>query len=133
MSSGDPTKHDMSVDRTNEHISTKVYLMPESFNALRRELDEHYPNVFRWVGYNMVFNAQRFIHQMDSLLDTVTQFDSDNVDGICKRYLDELRVKRGVGRLHTEAEYGANVEMEESVRLARAMNEDGSWIKNKKH
>jgi hypothetical protein len=128
MSKGDPTKHDMSVDRTKEHISTKVYMFPESYNALRRELVDHWPNLWNSpVQYMMWNNGPMFVQAMDLILDTVTQFDTENVDGICKKFLDELRVKRGLSRLHSPAEYNNNDQMELAVRLARAMHEVPPW------
>lgn len=125
----DPTKHDMSKDRTNEHISKKVYMFPESFNALRQEMEANYPNLWAFVGNDMAFNAQRFIHKMDEALDEVTQFDSGNVDGICKKYLDKLRAKRGLLPLHNPSEYFHNQEMEDQVRLARDVHENVSPAK----
>lgn len=128
MSKGDPTKHDMSVDRTKEHISTKVYMFPESYNALRRELMDYWPQFWNTsIQYFMWNNGPMFVETMDKVLDTVTQFDTENVDGICKKFLDELRVKRGLSRLHTHAEYQNNDQMELTVRLARAANEVPPW------
>jgi len=124
----DPTKHDMSVDRSTAHVSEKIYLMPESFNALRRELSEHWPNMWNSpLQYCMAFDGPRFVQLMDSALDTVTQFDSGDVDGMCKKFLDELRVKRGLSRLHNPSEYHNNNAMEQEVRLARAANEVAPW------
>ena len=77
----------------------KVYLMPESYNALRRELDEYYPNLFARVGYVMAFDASTFIEMMDAALDTKTTFDSDKVSAICHKYLNLLRNKRGLSSL----------------------------------
>src|SRR6478752_2174354 len=106
---GDPTKHDPNTD-PKAHISKKVYMFPEAYNALRKELEDNFPHLYQYVGNDMAFNAQRFIHKMDEALDTVTQFDSGNVDGICKRFLDELRKKRGLKPLHNASEYYHNQE-----------------------
>ena len=78
------------------HISEKVYLFPESFNALRTELDTHWPNLFKSVGGPMAFDAVRFVELMDAALDTKTTFDSDKVSAICHKYLNLLRNKRGL-------------------------------------
>lgn len=83
----------------NAHVSDKVYLFPESFNALRTELDQNWPSLFATVGYFMVFDAVRFIELMDAALDTKTTFDSDKVSAICHKYLNLLRNKRGLSSL----------------------------------
>lgn len=88
----------------NANFDQKVYMFPESYNALRRELYEYWPNLFGLVGYAMAFDAVRFIELMDAALDTKTTFDSQKVDGTCKKYLDLLRNKRGLSNLHTAAE-----------------------------
>jgi hypothetical protein len=79
------------------HISDKVYLFPESYNALRREMHDNWPIVFKQVGWYMVFDAVTFIEQMDFICDTKTTFDTQKVSSICHKYLNILRKKRGVG------------------------------------
>ena len=81
------------------HISDKVYLFPESFNALRREMDAHWPSLFAMAGWCMANDAIRFIEIMDAALDTRTTFDSDKVAAICHKYLNLLRNKRGLSSL----------------------------------
>jgi hypothetical protein len=83
----------------NADIFDKTYMFPEEYNALRRELYEHYPNLFMAVGYAMAFDSISFIEMMDAALDTRTTFDSDKVASICKKYLNLLRVKRGVSEI----------------------------------
>jgi hypothetical protein len=122
----DPTNSLAKAD-PNAHISKKVYMFPESYNALRRELEEYFPNLWNSpVQWAMWANAQLFIQIMDEALDTVTQFDSANVDGICKKYLDELRKKRGLLPLHNPHEYFHNQAMEDEVRLARDVHENSN-------
>lgn len=84
----------------NAHISEKVYMFPESYNALRRELDTYYPNLFASVGWPMANDAPTFIEMMDAALDTRTTFDTAKVDSICKKYLNLLRAKRGISAIH---------------------------------
>ena len=86
--------------RPGANFDEKVYLFPESFNALRRELHDYWPNLWQQVGFVMAFDAVVFIELMDAALDTKTTFDSDKVDGICKKYIDLLRNKRGFSGLH---------------------------------
>ena len=89
--------------RAGANFDEKIYWMPESYNALRRELHENWPTLFARVGYAMAFDAPMFIEMMDAALDTKTGFDSDRVDATCKKYLDLLRIKRGVSPLHPTA------------------------------
>lgn len=85
--------------RKNANVDEKVYLFPDSFNALRTELDTYWPTLFARVGYVMAFDAIAFIEMMDGALDTKTTFDSAKVDAISKKYLNLLRNKRGVSSL----------------------------------
>lgn len=82
------------------NFDQKVYMFPESFNALRRELDENWPSLFELVGYAMVADGIRFIELMDAALDTRTTFDTAKVDAIAKKYLNLLRNKRGISSIH---------------------------------
>ncbi len=108
-------------------ISNKVYYMPDSFNALRIELHDHWPTLWEGVQYFMAFDGPQFVEMMNATLDLLTQFDTDNVDGICKRYLDALRDKRGLSPLHNPSEYNVNTTMETNVLTARAENEEAPW------
>ena len=83
----------------NAHISEKTYWFPDSFNALRVELHDNWPNLWSKVGFFMAFDAITFIEQMDAALDTKTTFDSEKVDAICKKYLNLLRNKRGLSSI----------------------------------
>lgn len=96
---------DSEVGRMNKpaapdaHVSDKVYLFPESYNALRIELSEAWPTLWARVGYLMAFDAIAFIEAMDAALDTRTTFDSDKVSAICHKYLNLLRNKRGLSSI----------------------------------
>lgn len=91
-----------------KNFDQKIYMFPESFNALRRELYEHWPTFFMQVNeatgtslaHDMASDAAQFIGVMNGALDLTVQLDTDNIDAICKIFLDELRVKRGLSRLH---------------------------------
>jgi hypothetical protein len=91
-----------------KNFDQKIYMFPESFNALRKELFEHWPTLFMQVNpetgtslaHDMVNNAVQFVGTMNGALDLTVQMDSDNIDAICRTFLDELRVKRGLSRLH---------------------------------
>lgn len=87
-----------------KNFDQKIYLFPDSYNALRKELYTNYPILFQTVNpetgvslaYCMVYDAPQFIAVLNGALDMVIQVDTDNVDYICKKFLNALRVKRGV-------------------------------------
>lgn len=89
------------------HISQKVYLFPEEYNALRRELEDHWATFFHTVNpaigtspaHAMVFDAPTFIGLCNGALDMTVQLDTDNVAGICKQFLNGFRKLRGVSPL----------------------------------
>lgn len=93
--------------RKNDNIDKKVYLFPESFNALRRELDENWREFFHTVNptsgtspaWCMVFDAAQFIGYCNGFTGLSLQMDSENVDGICKTFLNAFRSMRGVGAI----------------------------------
>ena len=88
----------------NDHILEKTYWFPESYNALRIELFQNWPNLWQAVGYVMAYDGPVFCELMDAALDTKTTFDTATVGGICAKYLDLLRNKRGLSDLHTRSE-----------------------------
>lgn len=80
----------------NKNFDEKLYLFPESYNALRRELVEYWPHLWELVGYRMAHLPEEFCEHMNSALDTAVVFDTEAVDFICSTYLSLLRKKRGV-------------------------------------
>lgn len=86
------------------HLSEKLYFFPESFNALRRELEENYPTFFNSINpefgyspaYAMVFNGPQFVGFCNGALEMDVQFDSENIEEICKKFLNGFRQLRGV-------------------------------------
>lgn len=84
---------------TGSDLADKIYMFPESYNALREELCNYYPNLWERVGHAMAFDAITFIELMDAALDLKTTWDSAKVGAICHRYWNELRAKRGLSRL----------------------------------
>lgn len=89
----DPTKW----GRT-KNFDQKIYLFPESYNALRQELYEHWPTVWAGVGWPMAFAANIFVERMNEVCDLRITLDSDRVDAICSAYLQKLWQMRGVTR-----------------------------------
>lgn len=81
---------------TGSDLADKIYMFPESYNALRRELCENYPRLWDIVGHAMAFDAIIFIEYMDDALGIKTTWDSAKVGAICHRYWNELRMKRGL-------------------------------------
>lgn len=84
-------------DKAN--FDQKIYMFPESYNALRTELFNNWPSLWKTVGWPMAFDAITFVEMMDAALDTKTTFDSDKVSSICHKYLNLLRNKRGLSSL----------------------------------
>lgn len=92
----------------NEHISKKTYYFPPSFNALRRELQDHWKDFFETISpltgtspaWCMVFDAPQFIGFMNGFTGLSQQMDSENVEGICFNFLNALRKMRGVSEFN---------------------------------
>lgn len=90
------------------NIDQKVYLFPESFNALRRELEENWREFFHTVNpltntspaWCMVFDAPQFIGYCNGATGLAVQMDSEAVDEICKTFLNAFRKMRGVKEIH---------------------------------
>lgn len=87
-----------------KNLDQKIYLFPEEFNALRRELEENWPTFFTSVNpefgfspaWAMVHNGPQFIGLMNGALDTDVQLDTENIAGTCKIFLNKFRAMRGV-------------------------------------
>lgn len=90
------------------HFSEKIYMFPDSFNALREELQHNWPSFF-WLpnpehggasaGWAMVFDAPLFVAMCNAATDSSVQFDSFAVDKICSTFLNKFRAMRGVGAI----------------------------------
>lgn len=91
-------------NKPTDNFDQKIYMFPESYNALRIELSENWKNLWELAGYPMAYDGIRFCQILDAALDTKTTFDTHTVDGICKKYLDLLRNRRGLSSLHTQSE-----------------------------
>lgn len=88
--------HDMEHQASSKNFDQKIYLFPESFNALRSELCQNWPELWKLVGWPMAFAANIFIEQMNDALDLNVVLDSSKVDAICTEYLQALLKLRGV-------------------------------------
>lgn len=82
-----------------KNFDQKIYMFPEEYLALRRELSENHPELWQAVGYYMAFNGPMFVFTMNAILDMKLQFDTDKVAAICKEYLNRLRKHRGLSEL----------------------------------
>jgi len=99
---------DLSALAPKKNFDQKIYLFPEEFNALRRELEQYWPAFFTSVnpefGYSpawaMVHNGPQFIGLMNGALDMDLQLDTENIAGICKAYLNKMRAMRGVSPIN---------------------------------
>lgn len=94
------TEHDLSVPESRKSFDQKIYLMPESFNALRRELMEEWPELWALVSYRMAYRAEEFVELMNEGLQMNQRFDTHNVNNICKAYLNKLRNNRGLSSIN---------------------------------
>lgn len=84
------------VENKQANFDQKIYMMPESYNALRRELMQNWPNLWAMAGYYMAFQAEDFIAIMNGATDLKLQFDTQAVDWTCQQYLTKLRQMRGL-------------------------------------
>lgn len=81
------------------HITEKIYLFPESYNALRRELHDNWPSLWMLVGWAMAHQAETFVEIMNDALDLKLQLDGNKVGATCHIYLNALRAKRGLSAI----------------------------------
>mgnify|MGYP000166513738 CR=1 FL=1 len=95
----DAVQHDIT-DSKSKNFDQKIMMFPESYNALRRELYEQWPELWPLAGWAMAHKPEDFAAIMNAGLEVRVQFDSGKVDEICQIYLDLLRKKRGLGPLH---------------------------------
>lgn len=95
------TGHDYVADpvSASKNFDQKIYFMPESYNALRRELHDNWPNLWIRVQWFMAHNAQQFVNEMNDALDCKIQFDTAKVESICAEFLNKLRALRGLSKL----------------------------------
>lgn len=83
-----------------KNFDQKIYMFPEVFNALRRELMTYWPHTWQGAQWYMGNNAQEFVHYMNDALGLKVQFDSAKVEAICQVFLSKLRSDRGASKLH---------------------------------
>lgn len=82
-----------------KNFDQKIYMFPESYNALRKELVEEWPELWLILSWPMAFDAHQFVILMNDLCNTKIQFDSGKVDATCKFFLNQLRKRRGLSEL----------------------------------
>ena len=87
-------------------FSEKIYIFPDSYNALRRELHDFWPTLWPVAGYCMAHKSDDFVEVMNIALDLRLQYDTARVDTICKIYLDALRKLRGLAPLNSDVSFG---------------------------
>lgn len=88
-------KHDLSIPEHKKNFDQKIYMFPESYNQLRKELVENWPTLWLGVGWYMAFKAEDFVSIMNDALEMRIQFDTEKVGWICEQFLTALRKKRG--------------------------------------
>lgn len=95
----DAQLHDTE-DSDKKNFDQKIYWFPESYNALRRELAENWPEIWQQIGWYMAHNPQEFVSGMNWLLGMSVQFDTTKVGSICLAFLNKLRGLRGVSSIN---------------------------------
>lgn len=88
-------KHDYQPER-KLNFDQKIYMFPESYNALRKELVQYWPNLWAVVSWRMAHRAEEFVEEMNKALDLAVVFDTEAVDFISQTFLTALRKKRGL-------------------------------------
>ena len=94
QTTGDQHGNHTGAEGASKNFDQKIYLFPESYNQLRKELSTYWPNLWAQVSWPMVFAAGMFIERMNDALDMNEQLDSERVDAICTAYLEELHRRR---------------------------------------
>jgi hypothetical protein len=79
-----------------KNFDEKIFMFPESYNALRRELSTFWPTLWQQVQWKMANRAEEFVEDMNAACDVAVVFDTSAVDFISKTYLARLRTMRGV-------------------------------------
>lgn len=92
-------RHDLTDNPKRKNFDQKVYMFPESYNELRRELSSYWPTLWQLVQWRMAYRAEEFVEYMNEALDVAVIFDTEKVDFICKTYINLLRSKRGAAVL----------------------------------
>ena len=96
--SGDDTHRDAVVHDTKDshkkNFDQKIYMFPESYNALRTELMAHWPSLWALVSWRMAYRAEEFVEQMNDALGMAIIFDTEKVAWICEEYYKKLRSLR---------------------------------------
>lgn len=77
------------------NFDQKIYMFPESYNELRKELSTNWPTLWQAVGWPMAYASNMFVSIMNEALDLDVQLDSEKVDAICTEYLQALWKRRG--------------------------------------
>lgn len=85
-----------AAEAAKKNFDQKIYMFPESYNALRSELHQHWPILWAIVQYQMAYRADEFVEFMNQACDVKLVLDSDNVDFICSTYLRKLKQMRGL-------------------------------------
>jgi len=73
----------------------KADYLPESYNALRKELHDNHPALWKKVQWFLAFDWPLFIEHMNNLLAMQVPFQL-SVDEVCTIYLTVLKNKSGI-------------------------------------
>jgi hypothetical protein len=88
----------ITIEQKQRNFDQKIYMFPDSFNALRAEIHDHWPTLWALVSWRMANNAPEFVDVMNDALDLNVIFDTEQVGAICDTFLTALRKKRGLSK-----------------------------------
>lgn len=89
-------------------FSDKIFMFPPEYNALRRELDIYWPQLWAITQWSMAYKAEDFVSVMNEALDMAIVFDTEKVAFICRSFLEELQRRRDSTAAHDRIEKTAN-------------------------
>lgn len=104
-----PTNHSLPEDSkqyghwldggAQKNFDEKIYMFPESYNQLRKELMNYWPALWEAVGWPMAYKAELFVERMNDATSLKLQFDTAKVESTCLAYLNALRTFRGISEI----------------------------------
>lgn len=86
--------HDMDKSEKTKNFDQKIYMFPPAFNALRKELHEHWPSLWALSSWYMANRPEEFCSIMNGATDLRVIFDSGAVDWMCRQWLAKLQKMR---------------------------------------
>lgn len=86
-----------SLDGKAKNFDQKIYMFPESYNQLRKELHDYWPALWAVVQWSLAHRAEEFVEIMNEALGLAVVFDTEKVDFISTTFLNRLIEMRKSG------------------------------------